>query len=116
MFARLMNQPSIKAKASDTFNRPVEAALSKFGPNGAKLGTAYETLKSIKDYKDYYESSDKYIKETPGGYERMAKNIDVPKYSLPDNYGGKKKKTKRVRRNRKSRKGRKGRKTRTIQV
>jgi len=106
MFARLMNQPSIKAKVTDTFNRPVETALNKFGPNGAKLGAAYETLKSYKDYRDFHESADKYIKETPGAYERMAKNIDVPKYSLPDNYGGKKKKTKRVRRHRKSKKRR----------
>jgi hypothetical protein len=113
MFARLMNQPSIKAKASETFNRPVEAALSKFGPNGAKLGATYETLKSIKDYRDFHESADKYIKETPGAYERMAKNIDVPKYSLSDNYGGKKK-TKRVRRNRKSKKRR--RRTRTSRI
>jgi hypothetical protein len=109
MFARLMNQPSIKAKASDTFNRPVETALNKFGPTGAKFGTAYETLKSVKDYRDFHDSADKYIKETPGAYERMAKNIDMPKYSLPDNYGGKKKrKTKRVRRHRKSRKTRRG--------
>ena len=122
----LFSNPAIKSKisegvskastnATNYFNRPFETAVSKFGPTGAKMGTAYEAVKSLKDYKDVYELGKKYVEDNPGFTNRLSKITDRLEREQFDDpyYGGIKKKTQRHHRKNKSKKMRKVRRRKT---
>jgi hypothetical protein len=122
----LFSSPALKTKisegvsnasktASNYFNRPVETAVSKIGPTGAKLGTGYELLKSLKDYSDVYDAGKKYVEDNPGFTNRLSKITDRLEREQFDDpyYGGIKKKTQRHHRKNKSKKMRKVRRRKT---